>query len=82
MRLRECARGGRAAGYDLAKIRGVPAEKWAGADRGDVYEELDAMLTPGGSPGINWKSSMAQAITKGRRPETAFMHGFAAAPGA
>ena len=82
MLLSECARVGLAAGYDLAKIRGVSAEKWAGADRGDVYEELDAMLTPSGSPGINWKSSMAQDITKGRRSETAFMNGFVAETGA
>ena len=81
MLLSECASVGLAAGFELANIRGVSAEKWASADRGDVFEELDGMLTPGGAPGINWKSSMAQDITKGRRSETPFMNGFVAETG-
>ncbi|MDA1256383.1 MAG: hypothetical protein O3C10_00850 [Chloroflexi bacterium] len=81
MLLNECARVGLAAGFQLANIRGVSAEKWASADQGDVYEELDGMLTPTGSGGINWKSSMAQDITKGRRSEVEFMNGFVAETG-
>ena len=65
-----------------ARQRVPPVLRAAGRARGDGYEELDAMLTPGGSPGINWKSSMAQDITKGRRSETAFMNGFVAETGA
>jgi len=81
MLLNECAKVGLAAGFKLANIRGVSAEKWASADQGDVYEELDNMLVPSGSGGINWKSSMAQDITKGRRSETEFMNGFVAETG-
>jgi 2-dehydropantoate 2-reductase len=81
MLLHECARVGLAAGFKLANIRGVSAEKWADADQGDVYEELDNMLVPSGSGGVNWKSSMAQDTTKGRRSETEFMNGFVAETG-
>ena len=81
MLLHECARVGLAAGFELANIRGVSAEKWASANQGDVYEEMDAMLTPEGKGGVNWKSSMAQDITKGRRSETEFMNGFVAETG-
>jgi 2-dehydropantoate 2-reductase len=81
MLLKECATVGLAAGFNLANIRGVSGEKWASADQGDVYEELDNMLVPSGSGGVNWKSSMAQDITKGRRSETGFMNGFVAETG-
>jgi 2-dehydropantoate 2-reductase len=81
MLLNECARVGLAAGFNLANIRGVSADTWAGADQGDVYEELDNMLIPGGADGVNWKSSMAQDIAKGRRSETDFMNGFVAETG-
>ena len=39
------------------------------------------MLIPGGADGVNWKSSMAQDIAKGRRSETDFMNGFVAETG-
>lgn len=77
----ETARVGLAMGLDIASIRGKTAETWATADRGDVYEELDAMLTPSASPGRNWKSSMAQDVAKGRRTEVEHMNGFIAGKG-
>src|SRR5262250_3125272 len=42
----ECARVGRALGYRIPKFNGTTAEQWAAADRRDVYDTLDRMLTP------------------------------------
>ena len=53
---------------------GVPAEKWAAADRGDVFEELDALFEARAA-GRDWKSSMAQDVAKGRRSEIDAMNG-------
>jgi 2-dehydropantoate 2-reductase len=71
---KESVQVGRALGYEIEPISGVPAERWADADRGDVFEELDALsLARGG--GLDWKSSMAQDVTKGRRTEIDYMNG-------
>ena len=66
--------------YEIEKISGVEAKTWASADQGDIYEDLDALLQP--KPGAaDWKSSMAQDVTKGRRTEAAFMNGYIVARG-
>ena len=66
---------GQAQNYEVEPIRGVPADTWARADEGDVFEELDALFQPG--PGqAEWKSSMGQDVTKGRRTEIEQMNGF------
>ena len=66
---------GRALGYEIEPINGAPAEKWANADQGDVFEELDALFQAR-ARGRDWKSSMAQDVTKGRRTEIDYMNGF------
>lgn len=77
----ESARIGLKLGYKVTKFAGAEAEKWAKADRGDVYEELNAMLTPKDGAGRNWRASMAQDVAKGRRSEIDFMNGFVLAKG-
>ena len=77
----ESARVGLKLGYKVPKFGGVEAEKWAVADRGDVFEELNAMLTPKDGAGRNWRASMAQDVAKGRRSEIDFMNGFVVAKG-
>lgn len=77
----ESARVGLKLGYAVPKFGGVEAGKWAEADRGDVYEELNALLTPKDGTGRNWRSSMAQDVAKGRRSEIDFMNGFVVAQG-
>jgi 2-dehydropantoate 2-reductase len=67
---------GLALGYRVPSFGGVPAEKWASANRGDVYEELDGMLA--GRRGGNWRPSMAQDVVKGRPTEINEMNGFVA----
>ena len=77
---KESTRVGLALNYEIEKISGVEAKTWANADQGDVYEDLDALLQP--KPGAaDWKSSMAQDVTKGRRTEAAFMNGYIVARG-
>src|SRR5438067_1074952 len=46
----ESARVGLALGYTIPKINGTSAEQWAGADRREIWQALDEMLTPK-SPG-------------------------------
>jgi len=62
-------------GYRIPKFNGREAEQWAQAGRPDVYNELDAMLTPKAGAGRNWRASMAQDVIKGRRTEIDFMNG-------
>ena len=61
--------------YQVEPIRGVSAETYARADDGEVFEELDAKFQPAGE-GADWKSSMSQDVTKGRRTEIEFMNGY------
>ena len=61
----ESARVGLALGYRVPKFNSTTAEQWAAADRRDVYESLDRMLTPTTASGRNWRSSMGQDVTKG-----------------
>ena len=56
------------------EINGTPAEFWADADRGDVFEELDGKLSQAGGR-VNWLASMAQDVHKGRKSEVDFMNG-------
>ena len=66
---------GQALNYEIESIRGVPPEMFARADEGDVYEELDARFQPKADE-RDWKSSMAQDVTKGRSTEIEYMNGF------
>jgi 2-dehydropantoate 2-reductase len=77
----ESARVGLAHGFKITKINGAAAEQWAAADRREVYQELDAMLTPASASGRNWRASMAQDVAKGRMTEIDFMNGHVAAEG-
>src|SRR5438552_17292236 len=71
----ESARVGLALGYRVPKFYGSAAEQWAAADRRDVYESLDRLLTPTSAGGRNWRSSMGQDVTKGRPTEIDYMNG-------
>src|SRR2546422_1038633 len=71
----ESARVGLALGYRVPKFNGSAAEQWAAADRRDVYESLDRLLTPTSAGGRNWRSSMGQDVTKGRPTEIDYMNG-------
>ena len=77
---KEGAQVGRAMGLNVVNIQGVPAETWAGADKGDVFEELDGFLASHGGR-VNWRASMAQDVAKGRRSEIDFMNGLVAQKG-
>ena len=68
------AKVGLAMGLTLLDSSGKPAELWADADRGDVFEELDGFLGSR-SGGVNWLASMAQDVKKGRRSEIDYMNG-------
>ena len=67
-------------GLNVVDINGLAAQTWADADRGDVYEELDAFLAARGGR-VNWLASMAQDVYKGRRSEIDFMNGLVAEKG-
>ena len=71
---------GQAMGLDVVNIQGVPANSWADADKGDVFEELDAFLSSHGGR-VNWLASMAQDVEKGRRSEIDFMNGLVSQKG-
>jgi 2-dehydropantoate 2-reductase len=77
----ECARVGLAAGHRVTKIGKAEAAEWADAGRRETYEALDRMLTPTSASGINWRSSMAQDVAKGRPTEIDLMNGFVVAQG-
>ena len=77
----ESARVGLALGFRGPKIGAFAAETWAGADRPDVYVELDKKVTPALGSGRNWRSSMGQDVTKRRRTEIEQMNGHVVAKG-
>ncbi|MDA1174391.1 MAG: hypothetical protein O2826_07730 [Chloroflexi bacterium] len=77
---KESAKVGLAMGLNVVEINATPATKWAAADQGDVYEELDDLMANRPSR-TNWKASMAQDVAKGRRSEIDFMNGLVARKG-
>src|SRR6059036_2942449 len=77
----ESARVGLALGYKVPKFNGTTADQWAAADRREVYDTLDQMLTPASAGGRNWRSSMGQDVTKGRPTEIDYMNGYVGAQG-
>src|SRR2546428_1203387 len=77
----ESARVGLALGYRVPKFNGTTAEQWAAADRRDIRDSLDRMLTPTSAGGRNWRSSMGQDVTKGRPTGIDFMNGHVVAQG-
>src|SRR2546428_6561285 len=70
----ESARVGLALGYRVPKFNGTTAEQWAAADRRDVYESLDRLLTPTSAGGRNRRASMGQDVTHGRPPALDHMY--------
>ena len=77
---KEAAKVGLALGIKVEEINAKPAAEWAAADKGDVFEELDAFVANRPSR-TNWKVSMAQDVVKGRRSEIDFMNGLVAQKG-
>lgn len=72
----ESARVGLALGHKVPSFGGFPAEKWAQADKPDVYREIDESMAGKGGGGRNWRASMAQDVIKGRRTEIDYMNGY------
>ncbi len=77
---KEGAQVGLALGLNVVDMNGKPAQMWADADKGDVFEELDDFMSRRGGR-VNWLASMAQDVKKGRRSETDFMNGLIAEKG-
>src|SRR3954453_564311 len=76
---------GRALGYQLETIRGLPAEKWldAAAGNADVMAEVEQCMLEGlRRRPEGGRSGTAQDLAKGRRTEVDFMNGFIAEQGA
>ncbi|MQF96149.1 MAG: ketopantoate reductase family protein, partial [SAR202 cluster bacterium] len=77
---KEGAQVGLAMGLNVVAINGQAAQTWADADKGDVFEELDAHMSASGGR-VNWLASMAQDVYKGRRSEINLMNGLVAQKG-
>ena len=71
---------GLAMGLNVVEVSGQSAKVWAEADKGDVFEELDAHMAARGGRS-NWPPSMAQDVKKGRRSEIDQMNAFVAGKG-
>ena len=71
----ESARVGLAHGYKVVKFGNTPAERWAEANRREVWDEFDKMLTQAATTRRNWRSSMGQDVAKGRPTEIDYMNG-------
>jgi 2-dehydropantoate 2-reductase len=81
----EAARVGKALGYDLESIRGLPAEKWIAASEGDpaALEEIEGIMLAGTKRMTEaGRPSTGQDIVKGRRTEIEYINGLVAAKGA
>ena len=72
---KETVQVGSALGFNVEPVRGVDAETWNRADDGEVFEEIDAKML-GRKADVDWRSSMAQDVYKGRRSEIDFMNGY------
>ena len=73
---------GRALGYELASIRGLPPEKFIAAAAGDlvVMEEIEEKMLAGTSRMTEeGRPSTGQDMIKGRRTEIEFINGLVAA---
>jgi len=77
---KEGAQVGLAQGLNVVAINGIPAETWADADKGEVFEELNGIMSKAGGR-VNWLASMAQDVHKGRRSEIDYMNGLIASKG-
>ena len=71
---KEGAQVGLAQRLNVVDINGISAQTWADADKGDVFEDLDGIMTGRGGR-VNWLASMAQDVHKGRHSEIDFMNG-------
>ena len=72
---KESCRVALAQNFDVEPIKGITADVWSRANEGDIYEELDEKFLP--NPGASdWKSSMSQDVTKGRKTEVTLMNGY------
>ena len=81
----EAIRVGRAYGYKLKAIRGLPAEKWLAAADGDAValaEVEECMLDGLRRRPEGGRSGTAQDLAKCRRTEVDFMNGYVAGQGA
>ena len=72
---RETVLVGMALNYSIEPFGGFEADTWAKANEGDVFEEIDARVQASGRD-LDWHSSMAQDVIKGRRSEIDYMNGF------
>ena len=72
---RETVLVGNALNYNIELVGGFDAETWARAKERDVFEEIDASLQARRG-GVDWHSSMAQDVKKGRRSEIDYMNGY------
>ena len=77
---KEGAQVGLAQGLNVVAINGIPAETWADADKGEVFEELNDIMSKAGGR-VNWLASMAQDVHKGRHSEVDFMNGLICSKG-
>ena len=77
---RETVLVGQALNYSIEPIGGFDADTWARANEGEVFEEIDASLQPKAGA-VDWHSSMAQDVKKGRRSEIDYMNGFVVSKG-
>ena len=80
----EAVKVGKALGYVLEPIRGMPADKWIAAGDGDaaVFAEIEAsMLASTKRMNAETRPSTGQDMQKGRRTEIDYINGLVAAKG-
>jgi 2-dehydropantoate 2-reductase len=80
----EAIRVGKALGYELESIRGMPPDKWVAASEGDTaaLEEIEGVMLAGTKRMTEaGRPSTGQDILKGRRTEIDYINGLVAAKG-